>query len=120
MSVKQNFDRLSREVQETLNIEMDGIKLSLVESLSLFFADILSWLLVAVFSLLSLLGFLAAAVVAIAAVMGYALSFVVVAFLLLSVALLLYMLRGRLFTDMAVARFCRMFFRDKEGGNETV
>ncbi|MBQ8270415.1 MAG: hypothetical protein IJZ22_04310 [Bacteroidaceae bacterium] len=119
MNLKKDFDTLLRDAQKSLNVEIDGAKLSLVEGLSLFFTDVFSGLLVAAFSLLALLAILAAAVVAAASVVGYVFSLLIVASLLLVAALLLHLLRSRLFANMLVARFCRMFFKDKECGDET-
>ena len=55
MEIKKNFDRLSREARELLDLKIEEIKLSFVERLSLLFADTLSWLAVIIFLLLSLL-----------------------------------------------------------------
>ncbi len=110
--VKQGFDRLSCEAQDFLNLKIDEIKLSCVESLSLLFADVVSWLLVSLCLLLAFICLLVAGVVALSAVTGLVLSLVIAAAVLLVVMLLLYMLRRRLFTNIAVGRFCKMFFKE--------
>lgn len=118
MKIKENFDSLSGDAREFLNLKIEEIKLSVVERLSLFFADALSWLAVIIFLLLSSLCFLAAVVAWISVFTGLLPALFLVAFLLLAVACIFYLLRGSIFANVMVARFYKMFFSDDEQGYE--
>lgn len=117
MSVQQNFDRLSRDACEFINLKIEEIKLSVVERLSLLFADALSWLAVMIFLLLSSLCFIAALVVMLSVFMGVLPALLLVAFLLFAAAWLFYLLRGGIFANMMVARLYKVFFNDVEQSN---
>lgn len=114
MGVKENFDNLSRDAQQFLDLKIEEVKLSLVERLSLLFADALAWLVFSAFLLLALLCLLVAVVILLSAFIGLLPSLFVVALLLLVVAWLLYAMRGSLFGDMMVARLYKLFFDEKE------
>lgn len=118
MEIKENFDRLSGDVREYLNLKIEELKLSIVERLSLFFADALSWLVVIIFLLLSSLCFLVALVVMLSIFMGLLPALFLMAFLLLAVAWIFYLLRGNIFANIMVARFYKMFFDDNDKNNE--
>lgn len=118
MEIKKNFDRLSREARELLDLKIEEIKLSFVERLSLLFADTLSWLAVIMFLLLSLLCMLAAFVVVISLYVGLLPALFIATALLLVVAWLFYAARGTLFRNVMVARFYRMFFNENEQSDE--
>lgn len=110
MELKQNFDRLVRDAREYLGLKTDELRLLLVDNLSVFMSDLLSWLAIFAIVQIALVCLLAVVIIAIASVAGYMWAFAVVAFVLLAVAGVFYLLRDRLFADIAVERFCRMFF----------
>ena len=118
MKIKENFDRLSGDAHEYLNFKIEELKLSIVERLSLFFADALSWLAVIIFLLLSSLCFLVALVKMLSIFMGLLPALLLVAFSLLAVAWIFYLLRGNIFVNIMVARFYKMFFNDNDRNNE--
>ena len=118
MEIKENFDSLSADAREFLNLKIEELKLSFVERLSLFFADALSWLAVIIFLLLSSLCFLAALVAMLSVYMGLLPALLLVAFLLLAVAWLFHLLRGSIFINIMVARFYKMFFTKNDENDE--
>ncbi len=118
MEIKHNFDRLSHEAYEFLNLKIEEVKLSFVERLSLLFADALSWLAIIIFLLLSSLCLLAAIVAVLSISIGLLPALFIVASLLLLAALLFYVTRGNLFVNIMVARFYKMFFNENEQSDE--
>lgn len=118
MEIQKNFDRLSRDAREFLNLKVEEIKLSLVERLSLFFADALSWLAIIIFLLLSSMCFLVVIVALLSMYIGLVPALLLVAFLLLASAVVLYLMREHLFANVMVARFYRMFFSENDDENE--
>lgn len=118
MEIKHNFDRLSHEAYEFLNLKIEEIKLSFVERLSLLFADALSWLVVIILLLLSSMCLLAAFVAVLSISMGILPALLIVALLLLFAASLFYVARGNLFVNIMVARFYKIFFNKNEQSDE--
>ncbi len=114
MEFKQNFDRLSRDVREYIELEADHIRLVVVERLSFFLGDILSWVVIMLFAFMSLVALLVSAVVALSSVVGYVVALTILSCLLFVVTLLLFAMRRRLFVDFAVRHLCRLFFEEKE------
>ena len=118
MEIKENFDSLSRDAREFIDLKIEEVKLSLVERLSLLFADALSWLLVMVLLALALLCLMAAFVAVLTYFVGLLLALLVTAVILLVAAYLLYTVRGNLFGNRMVARLYKVFFYENQKCDE--
>lgn len=114
MSVGQNFERLCEEVRNYVVLKSDDVKMAVVEELSLFFSDALSWLVILLFALLSFVCLLAAGIIVLASKIGSVLALAFAAAMLFVIALLFFSVRRRLFADILVRRLCRVFFRERE------
>ena len=117
MSTGANIGEISKEALEYLKRSAEGCKLRLIEGLSLLMGDIICCFVLSALLVVAFLVLLAAMVVVLVPLIGVPLSMVVAALMLLAVALLVYLLRGPLFTDRMVRRFVTLFF-SKERRNE--
>ena len=117
MSTGAGIGEISKDALEYLKRSADGCKLRLVEGLSLLMGDIICCFVLSALLVVAFLVLLAAMVVVLVPLIGVSLSMVVAALMLLAVALLVYLLRGPLFTDRMVRRFITLFY-GKESGNE--
>jgi len=119
MDVKQNFDRLSDETREYINLRIDSTKLYIVEMLSQFASDMLSRIVFFIFMFLSFLFLLVAVMFLLARAIGLVSSAFVIALTLLLVGAVVYFTRKLLFTNIMIGRLCRMFFPKNDVENET-
>ncbi len=119
MDVKQNFNRLSDETREYVNLRVDSTKLYLVEVLSQFTSDMLSRMLFFLFLFISFLFVLVAVMFLLAPAIGLVSSAFAIAVFLLLVAAVIYFTRKFLFTNIMIARLCSMFFPKNDVDDET-
>lgn len=117
MSTGAGIGEISKDALEYLKRSADGCKLRLIEGLSLLMGDIICCFVLSALLIVAFLVLLAAMVVVLVPLIGVPLSLVVAVLLLFAVALLVYLLRGPLFTDRVVRHFITMFF-GKERKNE--
>lgn len=120
MDVKQNFERLTDETREYINLHVDCIKLYIIEALSLFASDLFSRTLFFMFLFLSLIFLLVALMFFMSASVGIIFSAIIVSFILLSVAFLVYINRKRLFANIMVSSLCKIFFPKNDIDDETL
>lgn len=112
MEIKNNFDNITDNVKEYVNLKSDSIKLTLAENLALFSSDILSGIIVFFFSITSLFFALLAIMILAARYIGFFYSSLIVCLILATIGFIIYLSRKHLFANIFVARFCKMFFNN--------
>ena len=110
MSIKGNFDTLYNDADEYVKRSIDSYKLLFVESISLLYGDVACGFVLFMLLFLAFVFMLAAMVVLLAPVTGFAVSLIIAVAVLAVVALLVYLLKIRLFVNGAVKRICRILF----------
>ena len=109
MELKEDFESLAKDVQEYLKRSLDNTKLTLVEELSLMIGNALATMMLFV----ALLFILAAMVALLSEVVGFVLAMLIAGAVVVILALLVYLLRSRLFIDGIVGHLCRIFIIKK-------
>ena len=117
MRIEEIFENLTNSLKEYANIKAVSIKLSLVEKLSLLARDILSTLIIIFIATIALIFALLATMIFIARYTGLLYASLLICTILTSAAVTVYIFRKRLFINMFIAHFCRIFFED-ETNNE--
>lgn len=117
MGIEDNLKNLTDSLKEYVNVKAISIKLSLVEKLALLARDILSTLIILFLTTAALIFALMATLILVARFIGLLYSSLVICATLASIAIIVYQLRKRLFVNMFVARFSKIFF-DNERNNE--
>ena len=118
MRIEEFFDNLTDNLKEYANIKIVSIKLSLVEKLSLLARDILSTLVIFFLTAAALLFALMATMILIARHIGFLYSSLLICAILGTVAFTVYLFRKKLFINMFIALFSKMFFNNDTAGNE--
>lgn len=114
MGIGENFENLSKDVQEFVKRSIESYRLQLVESMSLLFGDMVCGFVVFMLLFIALLFFLVALVFVFAPFIGLPASLFAAFFFLVSLALLVYAMRVPLFVNGMVKRFMAMFYRSVE------
>lgn len=120
MGLRSNLDEMSKDALEFLRRSMDGCKLRLVENLSLLMGGLVCGFVLFMLLFVAYLALMVAIVILLLPHIGLPLSIVVAALLMLLTAMIVYMLRERLFVDGIVRHLSRIFFEkstddDKKG-----
>ncbi|MBO7271264.1 MAG: hypothetical protein J6U89_00125 [Bacteroidaceae bacterium] len=117
MGFRADIGNISKDALEYVKRSMDGCKLHLIENLSLLLGDVICGFVLFMLLFVAYLSLMVAIVFLLLPHIGLPLSIVVVALLLLLTAMIVYMLRERLFIDGIVRHLSRMFF-EKNGNDE--
>ena len=117
MRIEEKFDNLTDTLKEYANIKAVSIKLSLVEKLSLLARDIFSTLIIFLLTAAAIIFASIAIMILIARQIGFMYGSLLVCAILTSAAVTVYIFRKRLFINMFIARFSRIFF-DKDTNNK--
>ena len=115
MGIGKEVENLSNDAQEYVKRSIDGIKLHLVENLSLLLGDMLCGFVVFMLLFMALLLLLGALVVVALPYVGFCPAVLLASMLLLVAAVVVYRLRVWLFVDRLVARLAGLFFREEAG-----
>jgi hypothetical protein len=120
MGLRSNLDEMSKDALEFLRRSMNGCKLRLVENLSLLMGGLVCGFVLFQLLFVAYLALIVAIVILLLPHIGLPLSIVVAALLMLLTAMIVYMLRERLFVDGIVRHLSRIFFEkstddDKKG-----
>ena len=118
MGVIEDFDNLSKDAQEYLKRRVEGVKMGVVEELSVMMGNAFASLVLFLFLFEALLFILIAVVVVLSRVVDVVLAMLIAGALLVVLAAVIYFLRVRIFTDGIVRHLCRLFSVRKEAGNE--
>lgn len=110
MGLRSNLDEMSKDALEFLRRSMDGCKLRLVENLSLLMGGLVCGFVLFQLLFVAYLALMVAIVILLLPHIGLPLSIVVAALLMLLTAMIVYMLRERLFVDGIVRHLSRIFF----------
>ena len=110
MSRDFDFDNLTESLRELASAKLDSVKLYAVESLALLSGEMVTALLLVLLLAGAAMFFLLALLVALSAVVGLLYACLIVGGLLLLVAGFVVLRGRRLFADMFVGRFCKLFF----------
>ena len=113
MELKEDFESLAKDVQEFLKRSLDNTKLTLVEELSLMIGNALATMIVTMMLFVALLFILAAMVALLSEVVGFVFAMIIAGAFVMILALLVYLLRSRLFIDGIVGHLCRIFIIKK-------
>lgn len=118
MEIGDFLDNITRSFKEFADLKSDAVKLMLVENISLLSSDMLSG--VVVFIILTAAFFIAlvAVIILLAHYIGFLYGTLVVCTILIFTALIVYLLRRRLFANIFVPRFSKMFFSDESDKKE--
>lgn len=108
MGVIDDFDRLSKDVQEYLKRRMDGVKMTVVEELSVMIGNVFASIMLFFILFTAFLFILVGIVAALSNVVGFELAMVAAGVMLLVVAVVIYALRVKLITNGIVRHLCRM------------
>lgn len=112
MSIKGNFKTLYNDADEYVKRSIDSYKLLLVESLSLLYGDVACGFVLFMLLFLAFVFMLVAMVILIMPVVGLTVALFVAMALLVSVAVIVYLFKIKLFVNGAVKRICRILFAD--------
>ena len=112
MRIEEFFDNLTDDLKEYAGIRFVSIKMSLVEKLSLLSRDILSTLVIFFLIATALFFALLAIVILISRHIGLLYSSLLVCAILVTFALVVYLFRKKLFTNIFVAFFGKIFFNN--------
>lgn len=113
MSIKENYKALHDDAHEYAERSIDNCKLMLIEYLSLLFGDVACGFVLFMLLFLAFIFMLVAMVALLAPLTGLFLALVIAAAVLVSVSLIVYFLKARLFVDVAVKHLCRILFGDE-------
>ena len=113
MGLGADIENLSKDALEYVKRSMDGCKLRLVENLSLLLGDVICMFVLSMLLFVAYLALLVALVLCLLPLLGLPLAIVAVAALLLLTAWAVYLMRERLFVDLMVRRFVKIFFDEK-------
>lgn len=114
MGLRTDVENLSKEALEYIKRSVDGCKLRLVEHLSLLLGGLICGFVLLLLLFFALLALLAAVLLTLVPIMGAPLAILLVALLLVAVAVVVYLLRERLFVNAFVRHFVRIFFNDDD------
>ena len=114
MGFRADIGNISKDALEYLKRSMDCCKLCIVEKLSLLLGDVICGFVLFMLLFMAYLAMMIAIIVLLLPLIGLPLSIVVVALLMLLTAMVVHMLRERLFVDRVVRHFARIFF-EKSG-----
>ena len=109
MGVIEDFDNLSKDAQEYLKRRVDGVKMGVVEELSVMMGNAFASLVLFLFLFEALLFILIAVVVVLSRVVDVVVAMLIAGGLLVVLAAVIYFLRVRIFTDGIVRHLCRLF-----------
>ena len=120
MGFRADIENISKDALEYLKRSMEGCKLRMVENLSLLLGDVICGFVLFMLLFVAYLALMVAIAILLFPLIGVPLSIVVVALLMLFTAMVVYMLRERLFVDGIVRHLSRIFFEkstddDKKG-----
>ena len=118
MGVIEDFDNLSKDAQEYLKRRVEGVKMGVVEELSVMMGNAFASLVLFLFLFEALLFILIAVVVVLSRVVDVVVAMLIAGALLVVLAAVVYFLRERIFTDGIVRHLCRLFSVRKEAGDE--
>lgn len=118
MGVIEDFDNLSKDAQEYLKRRVEGVKMGVVEELSVMMGNAFASLVLFLFLFEALLFILIAVVVVLSRVVDVVVAMLIAGALLVVLAAVIYFLRVRIFTDSIVRHLCRLFSLRKEAGDE--
>lgn len=118
MGVIEDFDNLSKDAQEYLKRRVEGVKMGVVEELSVMMGNAFASLVLFLFLFEALLFILIAVVVVLSRVVDVVVAMLIAGALLVVLATVIYFLRERIFTDGIVRHLCRLFSLRKEAGDE--
>ena len=118
MGVTEEFRNLSKDAQEYLRRSIDDVKITVVEELSVIVGDLIALLVLLLILFVAFLFILVGVVAVLAFAIGFLPSMLVAAGVLIVVAVVLYSLRTRIFTDTIVRHLCRALSLRKEVDNE--
>ena len=118
MGVIEDFDNLSKDAQEYLKRRVEGVKMGVVEELSVMMGNAFASLVLFLFLFEALLFILIAVVVVLSRVVDVVVAMLIAGALLVVLAAVIYFLRVRIFTDGIVRHLCRLFTVRKEAGDE--
>ena len=118
MGVIEDFDNLSKDAQEYLKRRVEGVKMGVVEELSVMMGNAFASLVLFLFLFEALLFILIAVVVVLSRVVDVVVAMLIAGALLVVLAAVIYFLRVRIFTDGIVRHLCRLFSMRKEAGDE--
>jgi hypothetical protein len=118
MGVIEDFDNLSKDAQEYLKRRVEGVKMGVVEELSVMMGNAFASLVLFLFLFEALLFILIAVVVVLSRVVDVVVAMLIAGALLVVLAAVIYFLRVRIFTDGIVRHLCRLFLVRKEAGDE--
>ena len=118
MGVIEDFDNLSKDAQEYLKRRVDGVKMGVVEELSVMMGNAFASLVLFLFLFEALLFILIAVVVVLSRVVDVVVAMLIAGGLLVVLAAVIDFLRVRIFTDGIVRHLCRLFSVRKEAGDE--
>lgn len=118
MGVIEDFDNLSKDAQEYLKRRVEGVKIGVVEELSVMMGNAFASLVLFLFLFEALLFILIAVVVVLSRVVDVVVAMLIAGALLVVLAAVIYFLRVRIFTDGIVRHLCRLFSVRKEAGDE--
>lgn len=117
MGFRADIGNITKDALEYVKRSMDGCKLHLIENLSLLLGDVICGFVLFMLLFVAYLALMVAIVFLLLPHIGLPLSIVVVALLMLLTAMVVHMLRERLFIDGIVRHLSRMFF-EKNGNDE--
>ena len=118
MGVIEDFDNLSKDAQEYLKRRVEGVKMGVVEELSVMMGNAFASLVLFLFLFEALLFILIAVVVVLSRVVDVVVAMLIAGALLVVLAAVICFLRERIFTDGIVRHLCRLFSLRKEAGDE--
>jgi hypothetical protein len=118
MGVIEDFDNLSKDAQEYLKRRVEGVKMGVVEELSVMMGNAFASLVLFLFLFEALLFILIAVVVVLSRVVDVVVAMLIAGALLVVLAAVIYFMRERIFTDGIVRHLCRLFLVRKEAGDE--
>ena len=118
MGFRADIENISKDALEYLNRGIDGCKLRLAENLSLLFGDVVCLFVLFMLLFVAYLALMVAVVILLLPLIGLPLSIVAMALLLLFTALVVYVLRERLFVDRMVRHFVKILFESEDGNGK--
>ena len=112
MGIEDNFDKLIESIKEYAELKRDAIKLLCVENLSLVSSGILSFLIVILLCMTALFFAFMALIILIAKYIGFMYGSLAIGIALAIVASVVYILRKKLFANVFISRYSKIFFED--------
>ena len=120
MRIEEFFDNLTDDLKEYADLKIVSIKISFVEKFSLLSRDILSIIIVIFLIATALLFALLAIMILISRYIGLLYSSLLVCTILVTFALAVYLFRKKLFTNIFVTLFSKMFFNNDTSNKNKV